>query len=58
MSKIQKPWFIVVTPIATCYSEPNFNSAKVTEAISGESIQVLAQNREWVQVEQDDGYKS
>ena len=58
MSKIQKPWFIVDTPIATCYSEPNFNSAKVTEAISGESIQVLTQNREWVQVEQDDGYKS
>ena len=58
MSKIQKPWFIVITPIAPCYSEPNFNSAKVTEAISGESIQVLTQNREWVQVEQDDGYKS
>ena len=58
MSIIQKPWFIVVTPIATCYSEPNFNSPKVTEAISGESIKVLTKNREWVQVEQDDGYKS
>ena len=58
MLKIQKPWFIVVAPVAPAYAEPNFNSAKVTEAISGESVQILAQNRGWVRVEQDDGYKS
>ena len=58
MLKIQKPWFIVVAPVAPAYAEPNFNSAKVTEAISGESVQILAQNRGWVWVEQDDGYKS
>ena len=58
MLKIQKPWFIVVAPVAPAYAEPNFNSAKVTEAISGESVQILTQNRGWVRVEQDDGYKS
>ena len=58
MSEIQKPWFIVVAPVATAYAEPTFNSAKVTEVVSGESVQILEQNKEWVYVQQDDGYKS
>ena len=48
----------MVAPVATAYAEPTFNSAKVTEVVSGESVQILEQNKEWVYVQQDDGYKS
>jgi len=58
MSKRSNYWFIITSPLAPAYATPGFNSAKVTEVVGGESVQVLQVKDDWLFVEQDDGYQS
>ena len=58
MSKRSNYWFIIKSPLAPAYAAPGFNSAKVTEVVGGESVQVLQVKDDWLFVEQDDGYQS
>jgi len=58
MLESSKSWFTITAPLAPAYSAPGFNSSKVTEVIGGESVNILDKKKDWLFVEQDDGYKS
>ena len=38
--------------------EPSFTSSKVTEAVSGETVEIIDLNGDWLFIKQDDGYES
>ena len=50
--------FLIQSLVAPCYSEPNFMSSKLTEAVSGETVKVIEAKKDWLFIEQSDGYKS
>ena len=50
--------FLIQSLVAPCYSEPNFMSSKVTEAVSGETVKIIEEKKDWLFIEQSDGYKS
>ena len=50
--------FLIESLVAPCYSEPNFMSSKVTEAVSGETVKIIEEKKDWLFIEQSDGYKS
>ena len=58
MSKSINSWFVITSPLAPAYSQPKFNSSKVTEIVGGESAKVLKRSGDWLFVEQDDSYQS
>lgn len=58
MVLISDSWFIITALIAPSYNEPSFKKSKVSELLCGESALVLKTFRDWVFVQQDDGYKS
>ena len=49
-------WFIVKSGCASVYQEADFNSSCLTEAIYGESCQILDQNGNWIRIRCEDGY--
>ena len=51
-------WFVISSPVAPAYSNSNFNSSKTTEAVYGESLEIIDENGDWFLLKQDDGYKS
>ena len=51
-------WFIINSPVAPAYSNSNFNSSKVTEAVYGESLKIIDENEDWFLLKQDDNYIS
>lgn len=50
-------YFIINTAVANVYKEPAHNSAVVTQALMGESCQILEHNGEWYKIKQWDGYE-
>jgi len=50
--------FVVRALIAPSYSDPAFTSSKVTEVLCGETVKILDTNKDWLQIEQNDGYIS
>ena len=48
---------IVKTAYANIYSEPCFNSEMVTQALFFESLKVVSDQDNWLEVSQWDGYK-
>ena len=48
---------IVKTAYANIYSEPSFNSEMVTQALFFESLKVVSDQDNWLEVSQWDGYK-
>ena len=57
MSNLNKT-FLIKSLVAPCYSEPDFMSSKLTEAISGETVKIIDVKEDWLFIEQSDGYKS
>ncbi|MDP7474473.1 MAG: SH3 domain-containing protein, partial [Candidatus Marinimicrobia bacterium] len=49
--------FTINTSVANVYCEPDFNSTMVTQALLGESCEVLNQHENWVLIRQWDGYE-
>ena len=41
MPKIEKKWFIIDSAVGPIYSEPNFHSSCLSEAVYGESCEIL-----------------
>ena len=50
--------FVIRSLIAPCYSKPSFSSAKITEAVFGETVEVLEVKDSWIHIRQEDDYKS
>ena len=50
--------FVIRALVAPCYLEPSFTSSKVTEAVSGETVEIIDLNGDWLFIKQDDGYES
>jgi len=53
----KKEWFIITSGAAPVYKEANFNSPCFTEAIYGESCQILDHYENWIQIKCEDNYK-
>lgn len=49
-------YFLINTAVANVYKEPSHDSAIVTQAIMGESCQILNNKDEWYHIIQKDGY--
>lgn len=54
----QNNLFVVRALIAPSYSDPTFTSSKVTEVLCGETVKILDTYKDWLQIEQNDGYIS
>ena len=50
--------FVIRSLVAPCYSKPSFSSSKITEAVFGETVEVLEVKGSWTHIKQKDGYKS
>ena len=50
--------FVIRAVVAPCYLEPSFTSSKVTEAVSGETLEIIDLKGDWLFIKQDDGYES
>ncbi len=50
-------WFIITSGAAPVYEEANFNSPCLTEAVFGESCQILNQKNNWLCVKCEDDYE-
>ena len=50
-------YFIINTAVANIYNEPSHNSAVTTQALMGESCQILDYADKWYLIRQWDGYK-
>ena len=50
--------FVIRSLVAPCYSKPSFSSSKVTEAVFGETVEVLEFKDNWIHIRQEDEYKS
>ena len=37
--------FLIESLVAPCYSEPNFMSSKLTEAVSGETVKIIKKKK-------------
>ena len=46
--------FVIRALVAPCYLEPSFTSSKVTEAVSGETVEIIDLNGDWLFIKQDD----
>jgi hypothetical protein len=49
--------FTINTSVADVYREPDFNSTMVTQALLGESCEILNQHKNWLLIRQWDGYE-
>ena len=50
-------YFIINTAVANIYKEASHNSAVVTQALMGESCEILEHRDEWYKIRQWDGYE-
>jgi len=56
MSLAKNKWFVISTGYAPIYSEANFNSKYLTEAVRGESCEILGSKRNWFNIKCEDNY--
>ena len=57
MSHYEKNWLIITSGAAPVYQESNFNSPCLTEAVFGESCQILDQDENWFRIKCEDEYE-
>ena len=57
MLKREKKWFIINSAVGPIYSEPNFHSSCISEAVYGESCEILDKQDNWLKIRCEDGYK-
>ena len=57
MPKIEKKWFIIDSAVGPIYSEPNFHSSCLSEAVYGESCEILDNQDNWFEIKCEDGYR-
>ena len=55
MSKLEKKWFIINSAVGPIYSEPNFHSSCISEAVYGESCEILDKQDNWLEIKCEDG---
>jgi len=55
MSFSEKNWLIITSGFAPVYTKADFNSSCITDAVYGESCQVLDQENTWFNVKCEDG---
>ncbi len=55
--KLKKEKFVIRSLVAPCYSEPSFNSSKISEATFGEQVKVLGVKGSWLNILQEDDYE-
>ena len=55
--KLKKEKFVIRSLVAPCYSNPSFNSSKISEATFGEQVKVLNVKGSWLNIIQEDGYE-
>ena len=53
-----KQFFVIKALVAPTYAKPSFNSAQVSEAVSGEIVEILEIKDEWLFIKQADNYTS
>ena len=53
-----KQFFVIKALVAPTYAMPSFNSAQVSEAVSGEIVEILEIKDEWLFIKQSDNYTS
>ena len=53
-----KQFFVIKALVAPTYAKPSFNSAQVSEAVSGEIVEILDIKDEWLFIKQADNYTS
>jgi len=53
-----KQFFVIKALVAPTYAKPSFNSAQVSEAVSGEIVEILEIKDEWLFIKQSDNYTS
>lgn len=58
MSKTGNMGLIVKTSAANLYSQPNFTSEMVTQALMYENLEILDKKNNWFRIRQWDGYES
>ncbi len=56
MSLAKNKWFVVSAGSAPIYSGANFNSQCLTEAVRGESCEILGSKRNWFNIKCEDNY--
>ena len=56
--KENKHFFVIKALVAPTYAKPSFNSAQVSEAVSGEIVEILEIKDEWLFIKQADNYTS
>ena len=57
MPKIEKKWFIIDSAVGPIYLEPNFHSSCLSEAVYGESCEILVKQDNWLEIKCEDGYR-
>ena len=57
MLKREKKWFIIDSAVGPIYSEPNFHSSCLSEAVYGESCEILGKQDNWLEIKCEDGYR-
>ena len=57
MQKREKKWFIIDSAVGPIYLEPNFHSSCLSEAVYGESCEILDKQDNWLDIKCEDGYR-
>ena len=57
MLKREKKWFIIDSAVGPIYLEPNFHSSCLSEAVYGESCEILDKQHNWLEIKCEDGYR-
>ena len=57
MLKREKKWFIIDSAVGPIYLEPNFHSSCLSEAVYGESCEILDKQDNWLEIKCEDGYR-
>ena len=50
MPKIEKKWFIIDSAVGPIYLEPNFHSSCLSEAVCGESCEIINKQDNWLKL--------
>jgi cell wall-associated NlpC family hydrolase len=57
MPRSSKNWFIIHSGAAPIYADSTFNSPCISEAVFGESCEIINCKANWLRIECEDGYK-
>ena len=57
MTLVKNKWFVISSGTAPIYSDANFNSRCLSEAVRGESCEILDVEKNWLYIKCEDNYK-